>query len=150
MKVREGIVSFAVVWVLGFVAVLIPTACSGASPAQPTQPVPSPVSFALNQEIDLVPGQHGSLTGTDIQVELLEARGVRQGCFDCPLAARLKVTSKSGNAELKYAFSGGMLRELLEKARRQAAFQLVFVAVKITDAGFTLRIERPETPGSPK
>ena len=134
---------------LGLAVVLIPTACSGSSPAQPTQSVRSPVTFVLNQDVDLVTGQRGVLNGTDIEVELLEARGVKQGCFDCPLSASLKVTSKSGNTELKYSFSGGMLRELLEKAKRQAAFEYVFVAVKITDAGLTLRVERPNTPPGP-
>ena len=138
--------------VCGVLAVLLPCACSGAV-VEPTQPVPSAspggqsvpdrAVFTLNQDVDLVVKQEGSLRDSAIQVELLEARGVRDGCFDCPLSAKLKVTSGGASTELIYSFSGGMLRELLERAKRKTAFGYEFVAVKITEGTLTLRVERP-------
>ena len=101
--------------------------------------------------MELTAGQTGTLTNTDISVELIEVHGVRAGCFDCPVAGKLRVRSKAESMNLEYSFSGNMMLEALQKAKRKTAFGYIFAAVKISDAGFTFRVERPPAQGaSPK
>jgi hypothetical protein len=119
-----------------------------AAPSRPGAQTPPDVTFTLNQSVDFVTGQKGVLKDTPIGVELLEARGPRAGCADCPSRATLRVRSGSEVSDLHYQLSGNMPPELLAKARRQSAFDYVFVAVRISDKGFTLNVSRAtKSPG---
>lgn len=115
--------------------------CAALSSQPPAQP-PRDVTFALNQNVDFVTGQKGVLEHTAIRVELLETRGPRAGCADCPSKATLRVRSGSETSDLHYQLSGNMQPELRAKARRQSAFDYVFVAVRISDEAFTLNVSR--------
>lgn len=92
----------------------------------------------------MVAGQRASLIGTDIEVTLVEAHEPPQGCNDCPNRATLEVKHGSQVQTLYYSLSGMMVPELLERARRKPAFGYVFVARRIAEGEFTLRVE-PET-----
>jgi hypothetical protein len=122
------------------------TAICATQPSQPPAQPPPDVTFALNQSVDLVAGQKGILENTTIRVELLETRGPRAGCADCPSKATVRVRSGSETSELHYQLSGNMQPELLAKARRQSAFEYVFVAVRISDQGFTLNVSKAAKP----
>ena len=130
-------------------AILMSSAYCAAVPSQPGAQSPRDVTFALNQSVDFVTGQKGVLENTAIRVELLETRGPRPGCADCPSRARLRVRSGSEMSDLHYQLSGNMPPEQLAKARRQSAFEYVFVAVRISDEGFTLNVSRArQSPGA--
>ncbi len=89
----------------------------------------------------MLPGQTVKLEGTDILVTLLEAHGPREGCDDCPVQATLQVSRDEESQTLQYSFSGNMLAELREKARRKEAFGYIFAAARIDEGEFTLRVE---------
>ena len=128
---------------------LLMSAALCAAQPQPSQPHAQPppdVTFALNQSVDLVTGQKGVLEKTKISVELIDTRGPRAGCADCPSKATLRVRSGSEVSELHYQLSGNMPPELLAKARRQSAFDYAFVAVRINDKGFTLNVSKSSKP----
>lgn len=117
-----------------------------ASPEPPeveATPGPSPETFTfqLFEEQDMVPGQTIRLEGTGIEVTLVEAHGPPPDCFDCPNSATLNVRFDGETQELTYSFSGMMELELLQHARRKAAFGYVFVAARIDEGSFTLRVE---------
>lgn len=124
-------------------AIVLPCACALAGQAGSPQPAP-PLEIALDQNVDLVEGQTARLEASALVITLLDAHGPRAGCHDCPVGATITVRSPESTRELKFSFGGLMLPALLEKARRKPAFDLVFVAVKVSDAGLTLRVERPK------
>jgi hypothetical protein len=95
----------------------------------------------MEETVDLEPGQTARLEGTAIEVDLLEAHGPPPDCFGCPNSALLLVSSNGESLELGYSISGNMSAEALELARRQSAFGYVFVAARIDEGSFTLRIE---------
>jgi len=131
---------------LTFAMLALSFACVIATPTTPTASNQANIFFLVkfDQDVDLVTGQEARLEGTDIVVTLLDAQGARTGCLECAMAATLKVRSGNESREVHYSFSDGMLPELLEKAKRQTAFNLVFVAVRVSDAGLTVRVERPK------
>ncbi len=92
----------------------------------------------------MVPGQTARLNGTEIEVTLVEAHGPAEDCQDCPNQATLEVSRGDDVQTFYYSFSGMMVLELLERARRKPAFGYVFVARRIAEGEFTLRVE-PET-----
>ena len=102
------------------------------------------LTIRLGEKADLSPGQTAELEGTGIQVTLLEAHGPPAGCDDCPLKATLRVSRNGETQTLGYSFSGNMVFELLQKARRKAAFDYQFVAAKIDENSFTLLVEPVE------
>lgn len=89
----------------------------------------------------MVPGDVVSIAGAEIEILLVEAHGPGPDCHDCPNSALLLVRSNGDTQELKYTFSGNMLRELLIKAKRKEAFGYVLIAERIDDDSFTLRVE---------
>ncbi|NIM96323.1 MAG: hypothetical protein GTO18_21710 [Anaerolineales bacterium] len=99
------------------------------------------ITITLNEDLDLVPGQVVYLEGTSIEILLDEAHGPPSDCYDCPNSAILIIRSAGETKELTYSISGNMLAEALEKARRLSAFDYVFVAVRIDENIFTLRVE---------
>ena len=131
---------------LTFATLALSVACAIAAPTAPTAATQANIVLVLkfDQNLDLTPGQEAKLEETNIVVTLIDAHGPRAGCHDCPIGATLKVESGSESSELRYSFSGGMLPELLDKAKRKTAFGLVFVAVRVSDAGLTVRVERPK------
>lgn len=122
-----------------------PTNTPQSLAASPTAPLRAEVlSITLYEELDMVPGQRARLTGTGIEVTLVEAHGPAEGCQDCPSQAMLEVSCGTEAERLNYSLSGMMVLELLERARRKPAFGYVFVAGRITEGEFTLIVE-PET-----
>ncbi len=125
------------------------TASAEATPVMPTRTPTSPsptlvaplLTVRLLEEVDMLPGQTVELEGTDILVTLLEAHGPREGCDDCPVQATLQVSRADESQTLQYSFSGNMLMELREKARRKEAFGYIFAAARVAEGEFTLRIE---------
>ena len=118
-------------------------ACAIVTPTQPTEPTVV-LLLKFDQDLDLVKGQEARLDEGAIAVKLVDAHGGRSGCPDCPVGATLDVRSGAETTSLQYSFSGGMQPELLERAKRKTAFNMVFVAVRVSDAGLTLRVERPK------
>lgn len=121
--------------------VSIPPTASPALPAGTPTPHVQVVTFGLLETFELVAGQAARLEGTNVEVLLVEAHGPRPGCFDCPNTAVLRVGSGDESQELAYSFSGLMTEAALEKARRKAAFGLVFMLVKVFEGGVALRVE---------
>jgi hypothetical protein len=121
-------------------------ACVVATPTTPTASNEANIFFLVkfDQNVDLVTGQEARVDGTDIVVKLLDAHGPRPGCLECPIDATLNVRSGSESRDVQYSFSDSMLPHALDNAKRKTAFDLVFVAVRVSDAGLTVRVERPE------
>jgi hypothetical protein len=92
----------------------------------------------------MVPGQTARLESTDIEITLVQVRGPPEGCFDCPNSATLDVRQGEQVQTLSYSFSGNMVFELLQRAKRKTAFSYIFVARKIDHESFTLQVE-PES-----
>ncbi len=65
-------------------------------------------------------------------------------CHDCPGRAVVEVNDGGDVQTLYYSVSGMMEWELFVKAQRKSAFGYVFVADRIAEGEFTLRVE-PET-----
>lgn len=120
-------------------------ACVIATPTAPTASNQANIFFLVkfDQDVDLVTGQEARLDGTDIVVNLLDAHGPRTGCLDCSIAATLNVRSGNELREVRYSFSDAMRPDVLDAAKRKTAFDLVFVAVRVKEAGLTMRVERP-------
>ena len=108
---------------------------------QDSPPPPAPVAFTVNADVDLTVGSKAVLEGSDIEVTLLEAHGPPPGCDDCPNRARLLVRSGNESQELSYTLSGNMPRAMFARARMKEVFGRFFIAVKIIEGGFTLRVE---------
>ena len=121
-------------------------ACVVATPTTPTASNEANIFFLVkfDQDVDLVTGQEARVEGTDIVVKLLDAHGPRPGCLECPIGATLNVRSGSESRDVQYSFSDSMLPHALDNAKRETAFDLVFVAVRVSDAGLTVRVERPQ------
>ena len=98
-------------------------------------------TFEVGEEIDLVPGGVARLSGTDVEIELIEAHGPGDDCDDCPLGANLIVRSGGESVGLRYSFSGMMVKEVLTNARRKEAFGFIFVAARIWDDEMTVVVE---------
>jgi len=109
--------------------------CDSTTPGQVT------TEFKLFEDLDMTVGQIARLEDTGIEITLVEAHGPPPDCFDCPNTAILVVQSGREIQELRYTFSGNMVWELLQQARRKAVFGYVFIAQKIDEGSFTLWVE---------
>lgn len=111
------------------------------STATPTASAPQTQTIRLGEKMDMKPGQTAVLEGTAVQITLLEAHGPPEGCHDCPVKARVQVTLNGQTQIVAYSFSGNMVFELLQEARRKVAFDYRFIAARIDENSFTLLVE---------
>ena len=84
-------------------------------------------------------GEVVAVEGTSIRLQLLEAAGVPEGCFDCPIKAQVRVFSDGESQDLAYAL-GLMPEELLAKARVESAFGFDFYMLKIAEDLIVIRV----------
>jgi hypothetical protein len=116
-------------------------ACVAHSSPQPADKPPA-VTIRLNERAELLETQVGQLRDANISIELVEARGPRAGCDDCPLNATLRIRSGAESVDLSYQFSGNMPPDRLKLARRKTAFGHAVIAVSIADGRMTLYVTR--------
>ena len=130
---------------LTFTMLALSVACVVATPTAPTPSNQANIFFLVkfDQNADLVNGQEARVDGTDIVLKLLAAHGPRTGCLECSIEATLNVRSRTESRELQYLFNDGMPPEVLDNAKRKTAFDLVFTAIRVSEGGLTMRVERP-------
>jgi hypothetical protein len=130
---------------LTFAMLALSFACVVATPTAPTASNQANIFFLVkfDQNVDLVTGQEARVDGTDIVLKLLDAHGPRTGCLECSIGATLNVQSRTESRELRYSFNDGMPPEVLDNAKRKTAFDLVFTAIRVSEGGLTMRVERP-------
>jgi hypothetical protein len=95
----------------------------------------------LFHEVDLATGQTVALKNTGLRVLLVEARGPRSDCKDCPNKATLQATLDGESKELGFTLSGNMPLSVMERARRREAHGYVFFMIRIVDNNVRFRIE---------
>jgi hypothetical protein len=113
-------------------------------------PVPPPpdllelgatITLKLNEDTLFENGQTGQLGDTGITISLVESSGPAPDCRDCPNSATIVVAYAGESQSFDYSLSGNMQLEVMEKARRKTAFGYTFIAIKIVEGAFTLRVE---------
>ena len=113
----------------------------GSGPSN-LSPLPSGTrhQVALGGDITLAPGDVAAIAGLPVEVTLVEAHGPRDGCNDCPNEVVLSVRSSAAVERLSFSIGGGMLPELLEQARQQTAFGVVFYIASIEEGSARIRV----------